>query len=178
MVADLTHALQRLAPVACILPLLVAGADIVNPSEVRDRLLADHRTIRDRLLSIEKLAEEVVANQRQLLGPLCEKTEVLLAGLRNHMSWEDLHLRPALLEADAWGRERAALLDRDHAEQRQLLELKLEHLRDRTQPPILIARGLLELVALLRDDMDREEELLLDPRILRDDVVGIDVEAG
>jgi iron-sulfur cluster repair protein YtfE (RIC family) len=165
-------------PAARIFQPLVAGGDIVNPSEVRQRILAEHRTIRGMLLGIETLAEEVLANQPQRLEPLCEKTEALLAELLNHMSWEDLHLRPALLAADAWGRERAALLDRDHAEQRQLLESKLEHLRDPARPPLLIARDLLELVKLLRDDMEREEELLLDPRVLRDDVVGIDVETG
>ncbi len=46
-----------------------------------------------------------------------------------------------------------------------------------SEPPGL-ARNLLDLIALLRTDMDEEERDLLDERVIRDDVVGIDVETG
>ena len=40
------------------------------------------------------------------------------------------------------------------------------------------ARNLLDLVALLRTHMDAEERNHLDERVIRDDVVGIEVETG
>ncbi len=41
-----------------------------------------------------------------------------------------------------------------------------------------MAGNLLDLVALLRDDMNEEESALLDESLLRDDVVGVDVTTG
>jgi hypothetical protein len=41
-----------------------------------------------------------------------------------------------------------------------------------------VARNLLDLVALLRDDMADEERFLVSEKVLRDDVVNVDVETG
>jgi hypothetical protein len=41
-----------------------------------------------------------------------------------------------------------------------------------------VSRDIRGLVGLLRDDMREEETVFLDERVLRDDIVGIDVEAG
>ena len=43
---------------------------------------------------------------------------------------------------------------------------------------MITARSLLDLVKLLRAEMEQEEMLLRDVRGLRDDAVGVDVEAG
>ena len=95
------------------------------------------------------------------------------------MHWEDVHLRPALLEIpDAWGKEHAEELDRDHREQRELLSDALDRVQDPSRPPSLVARNLLDLVELLRADMEQEERDLLDERVLRDDLVTIDAETG
>lgn len=94
------------------------------------------------------------------------------------MRWEDRHLAPALREADAWGEERAAKLDRDHREQRQVLSHCLAAVADESRPASVVARTLIDLVGMLREDIEDEERVLLDERVLRDDVVGIDVETG
>ena len=146
----------------------------MQPSEIRRRILEDHRRIRAALDSLERSAGAVANGERPLVWPLRVEGEELL----DHMHWEDLYLRPALLEADAWGRERASRLDHDHREQRQLLEWALARVTDQIRPPVLLARSLLDLAKLLRADMEHEEAALLDERVLRDDVVGIDVETG
>jgi hypothetical protein len=46
------------------------------------------------------------------------------------------------------------------------------------QPAALLARDVAHLITLLRDDMRVEEAELLDERVLRDDVVAIDVVTG
>jgi hypothetical protein len=148
----------------------------MKPSEIRRQVLRDHETIRAMLATLESVAHGVCKGDRSLVGSMRLEAETLLTRLSEHMGWEDRYLRPALLEADAWGRERAAQLDRDHREQRELLEYSLGHVRDGGHPATVLARGLVDLVELLRKDMDHEESDLLDPRVLRDDVVGIDVE--
>jgi hypothetical protein len=150
----------------------------VRPSQIRAQVLDDHLAIRGMLLGLEDLANAVLGGRRELLRPLRLEGVSLLERLDRHMYWEDVHLAPALRRADAWGEERAEHLDRDHAEQRELLTHALERVEDPTRPAELLARNLLDLVALLREDMEDEERSLLDERVLRDDVVGIDVETG
>ncbi len=111
----------------------------MQPSEIRRRILEDHRRIRAALDSLERSAGAVASGERPLVGPLRVEGEELLAKLLDHMRWEDLYLRPALLEADAWGRERASRLDYDHREQRQLLEWGLARVTDQIRPPALLA---------------------------------------
>ena len=73
---------------------------------------------------------------------------------------------------------RSNLLEHDHGEQRLVIDQLTKDLRDSTRPTLLVAWSMLDFVKLLRDDIAWEEENLLDDRILRDDVIGIDVEAG
>ncbi len=150
----------------------------VQPSEVREKILADHVRLRARLCEIERLAQGVANGTGDNVDALRKRGDEALADLREHMYWEDDYLGPALLEADAWGEERAKLLADDHREQRLLIDRLSANLRDRARPPLLLAWSLLDFANLLRADMQREEETLLDERVLRDDIVGIDVEAG
>lgn len=150
----------------------------MQASDVRRRILEDHQTLRAMLVSLERVAQEVLDGEAQLSGALRFEGETLMERLLEHMHWEDLYLRPALCEADAWGQERAERLDRDHREQREMLRYALASVEDASRPPLVVARQMLDLVRLLRDDMSEEEELLVNDRVLRDDVVSIDVETG
>jgi hypothetical protein len=150
----------------------------MRPSEVRRRILSDHEKLRSMLMGLERVAHEVVDGECQLSAAMRVEGEALMERLLEHMGWEDRYLRPALCDADAWGQERAERLDRDHREQREMLEYALSSVEDESRPPLVIARQLLDLVRLLRDDMQEEEELLVNDRILRDDVVSIDAETG
>ncbi len=141
----------------------------MRPSEVRQRVLADHAALRDRLSRLQKVAQQVLEGERSLLGTLRLEGEGLLKMLLEHMQWEDVNLDPALRRSDAWGDERAAQLARDHREQRELLEHALRGLQDQTRPAVVLARNLVDLVGLLGDDMADEEAALLDERVLRDD---------
>lgn len=148
----------------------------MRPSEVRGRILHDHEWLRGRLDRVERLA-------RQPPGPdgradLRQAAQELLDRLEEHMRWEDRYLVPALREADAWGEERAARLEREHREQREMLHWIVAELREATKPASVIAEHVRDLVADLRTDMEEEEAFFLDPDVLRDDVVGIDVNTG
>ena len=150
----------------------------MRPSQVRDHNLADHEELRKALGALEELAGEVLAGDRHLVGPLRDAGEAFLRRLREHMHWEDRFLAQALREADAWGEERAAELEREHSEQRTLLAEELQRLRQETRPPHVVARELVALASRLREDMETEERHTLDERVLRDDVIAIHPETG
>ena len=150
----------------------------MQPSEVRDRILRDHDELRRKLYAIERLAKEVGHDERRHVGPLRTSAERLLADLREHMRWEDRYLAPALEDSDAWGPERAEQLAEDHREQRNYLAGVIAELQDQVRPAAVLATHLLELVRRVLRDMEEEEAFFLDPDVLRDDVVGIDVETG
>lgn len=150
----------------------------MQPTQVREKVLGDHRVLRLQLRALENLAREVIHDPRIPVAALRASAKRFLEALRTHMHWEDLQLVPALEESDAWGPERAARLTDHHREQRTFLAGVLEELHDQQQAPAVVANSLLDLARLLFEDMDEEEAFFLDPDVLRDDVIGIDVEAG
>ncbi|MDJ0864629.1 MAG: hemerythrin domain-containing protein [Myxococcota bacterium] len=150
----------------------------MNPTEIRRRVLQDHEALRERLVALAELARQVADGDTDQARTLRGEAALFLEVLGTHMKWEDRFLRPALADADAWGKERVARLDADHREQREVLAAVLDRLLDGTRPAPLVARDVLDLVELLRRDMAEEEQDLLDPRVLRDDVVTIDGMSG
>ena len=150
----------------------------MTPAETREWVLADHRRLRAALDALEELARSYQQGELTLVGRLRNAAEDFLHRFEEHTRWEDEHLRPVLIDADAWGQERAKRLDHDHREQRELLDYSLGLIRDPGRPPVLVGRSVVDLIALIRIDMEQEERDLLDPRVLRDDVVSIDAEAG
>lgn len=150
----------------------------MQPSEVRERVLHDHVALRELIERMESLARQVVEGRAHSTADLCGVAERLLSTLLRHMDWEDRQLVPVLAESDAWGPERARQLSAEHLGQREQLGAALAGLGDRTRPATELARSLLELAHTLLRDMEEEESAFLDPGVLRDDVVGIDVETG
>ena len=149
----------------------------MRPSEVRERVLADHERLRADFVRIEALARAVRDGALVRLGDLRVEGDALLARLLTHMRWEESHLLPALREADSWGAERAARVIKDHREQRELFRFVHSRLSDTQAWPVM-AQRLSDLIALLRDDMAEEERDLLDERVLRDDIVAVDALTG
>lgn len=145
---------------------------------MRSRVLREHAGLRTQLTQLERLIRQVTSGERRQVGPLRQAAERLLATLRRHMRWEDRYLAPAVEDADAWGPERAKRLSEEHREQRIFLDDIVAELQLQDRPPVVLAAHLLELVRRLREDMEAEEALFLDPNVLRDDVIGIDVETG
>ena len=145
----------------------------MRPSEVRERVLADHERLRADFKRIEAIARAARDGALERFGDLRVEGDALLARLLSHMRWEESYLLPALRNSDSWGAERAARLIKDHREQRELFRFFHSRLGDTGDWPVL-AQRLSDLIALLRDDMAEEERELLNERVLRDDVVAID----
>jgi len=149
----------------------------MQPGEVRETVLRDHVALRGLLSRVEALADRVAADETWRVRDLREAAESLLDTLARHMEWEDRHLAPVLRDTDAGGGERESQLHGDHAEQREVLSHALERLHDEGRPAALVARNLLDLVTLIREDMEDEEVSLLDSEAPRNTATGVDAEA-
>lgn len=149
----------------------------MNPSEVRQRILAEHDRLRDRLHAIEGHVERAKddpsadAAVRRGLGEL-------LVALRAHVESEEAVLVPALAAADAWGPVRAAQIRADHAAQLGVLADWERAAADPDLPVAELATRLHGFADGLRADMAGEEADLLRPDLLRDDVVSVSQSSG
>lgn len=147
----------------------------MKPSDVRARILTEHAEIRAILDRLESVAQALRSGKRARFKDAEALRESLCAKLFSHIDLEDAILAPALRAADAWGPERAAQLLEHHREQRAELTAlaRVEGLE-----PAMRGERLHRLVEYIRDDMRHEESGLLDPNLLRDDVIGVAVEGG
>lgn len=150
----------------------------MQPSEVLHRVRHDHEHLRAAVSEIEALAKNVMSGDEAQMDRLLERGKALTSALARHMRWEDLYLAPALEDADAWGPERAALLAEDHREQREVLSRLVEDLENPQEPASVLAANLVRWAHHLMQDMEEEEASFVNSKILRDDVIGIDVEGG
>jgi iron-sulfur cluster repair protein YtfE (RIC family) len=146
----------------------------VKPSEVRARILQDHERLRLALAEVDALVVSV--GEGRPAAVLRDRTRALLAGLEAHLALEDEILFPAVEAMDAWGPVRAARMQAEHAEQRALLA-RLTSL-EKQVPDGALCEAMTKLAKDLRGDMKREEAELLDPDLMRDDLVAINQFGG
>ena len=147
------------------------------PSTVRERILGEHDELRELLAELEELIARD-PRERDVAYRIRHRGSRFTERFLRHIALEDEILVPVLRDADAWGEERARLVTAEHAQQRRDLESLLTTLAD---PAVHIEEARSKLAALteaITRDMAEEERHTLDPDVLRDDVVGIDVEAG
>jgi DNA-binding NarL/FixJ family response regulator len=148
----------------------------VKPDDLRNQLLAEHDELRQALEKLERLAARVLTGSDDQIAALRAEAAGFLDALLTHMEWEDVDLAQAVRDAGAGGENLAAKLARDHSEQRELLEHVLRGLSDASRPVPIVARNLLDLCSLLRDDMVEEEEMLIKAGVLRGDAAPPDRE--
>lgn len=150
----------------------------LSPSEVRARILNEHVFIRSRAEQLAELTRRVRAGDRSAGPALIQEGCAFLENLIGHIEHENRVLVPALREIDAWGEVRADEVLAEHREQVAEARALIEALADSFTRASVAADQLESFLAVLAADMASEERLLLRPELLRDDVVGIDVEAG
>ena len=150
----------------------------MRPSDVRQRILDDHKIIKIMVSETQDLILRIQTGEEQLAVKLRDRGRALYEHFCLHIDLEDVILAGALRDTDAWGKERADELENEHQEQREVLIYLLERLLDPTQPEILMVNDLFNFTVWLLEDMKHEEETLLTEDLLRDDVVGIHVNSG
>lgn len=143
---------------------------------VRARILRDHGALRAKLEQLQHFALEAKGGNSGAAERAVELTRSLFEELADHLDIDEQVLVPMLREADAWGELRADELVRHHETQWQ--ELKELRARADSSSVLALAAELAALVTALRSDMLAEDREVLAADVLRDDVLGIDVEDG
>lgn len=148
----------------------------MKPSEIRRRVLADHAELRMRLAELSSIASHILAGRTGVKAPLRKKVNGLCNALLRHLVMEENFLLPAIREVDAWGPIRAGRMEQEHQAQSAALEWLLcvseqEESRELARAVNAFGRSLLK-------DMDVEERELLNPDLLRDDLISIDQFVG
>jgi hemerythrin-like domain-containing protein len=146
------------------------------PSEVRRKVLSQHREIEQMLSELETgvthLAEgEVDAEQ-------VKRAAYALRGiLELHMNFEETHMAPAINEADGFGPERVRHLHAEHAEQRRELDRLVDQIRE-ANSDVDLAASVARLAEMLRNDIEEEEREYVNERLLRDNIMPSDTFGG
>ena len=146
------------------------------PSEVRRKVLSQHR-------EIEQMLSELEAGVAQLGAGTVDASQVKRAAyalrgiLELHMNFEETHMVPAINEADGFGPERVRHLHAEHAEQRQELDRLVDGIREASSPDDL-ASGVTKLANMLRIDIEEEEREYVNEKLLSDYLIPSDPFGG
>lgn len=141
--------------------------------ERRQTLHAQHQQLRVVIAGVREAALEVLGSEATDCAGLRMRISVLHDDLQRHLATEEALLEPVLERIDAWGPVRLDLLRAEHAHQRAVLSL-LRSDRAAALPPLVLSRRVLGLLDDIMADMDAEDRDLLDPRVLRDDIIQLD----
>jgi iron-sulfur cluster repair protein YtfE (RIC family) len=144
----------------------------IDNSKIRRIILVEHELLRSNLSSIEALLDQVTAGEVAARQSAHQQLNALLQTFLRHIEHEERVLRPVLAEIDAWGPQRKAAMDEEHAMQRELVT-QLATI-DPSGDPAAWAREVRIFAKDLLMDMADEEKTCLSPNVLRDDVVVVD----
>ena len=150
--------------------------DRLMPSEVRRKVLTQHREIETMLAELETGARRLGLGQD--VAEQVKRAAFALRGiLELHLVFEEAHMVPAITEADGFGPERARHIHEEHAEQRAHLDALVHDILD-AQSTEAIQKGVHELAEMLRKDIQEEEADYVNEQLLRDDLIPTDTFGG
>ncbi len=144
--------------------------EALKPSEIRQRILDQHQTLREKLDALEDGVTRLKAGDASLLDELKKRASELHDHLCRHIDDEEALLLPELEQADGFGPARVAALRQEHAEQRATLAQVTDAIVTSTDPQTLAER-IEALIARIRADMEEEEATHLSPSVLKDDII-------
>ncbi len=175
-----TDALALLADLLSIGLGLASAATLPSaqplPSEIRKRILDEHKVLRQMLGNIQRTAERVLAGDADSEADLNEQARELYQTFLRHIELEDTILAPALKETDSFGPVRAKELEKEHQKQRHQFKTALASIEHEGAENL--AKSMELLVPYILKDMKHEEQELLSDSLLKDDPVNADLFAG
>ena len=146
------------------------------PSEVRQKVLAQHREI-EALLAELSAGAKTMAQGEHAVAKVKRAANALFTVLELHMVFEEQNLLPEIESADGFGPERAKHMLDEHREQRAFFGSLRASIESSEDPDVIAAR-IDEFAAELRADIEQEEKDYLSPSLLKDDVVTSDYFGG
>ena len=150
--------------------------EALMPSDVRRKVLSQHR-------EIEQMLSELEAGVTHLQEGVVDAEQVKRAAyalrgiLELHMNFEEAHMVPAINEADGFGPERVRHLHAEHAEQRQELDGLVDQIREASSTDDLRS-GVTRLADMLRKDIEEEEREYVNEKLLHDHIMPTDTFGG
>jgi iron-sulfur cluster repair protein YtfE (RIC family) len=144
----------------------------IDNAKIRKIILVEHDGLRLSLRAIEDLLDKVAAGDVEARKSAHGQLIALLQTFLRHIEHEERILQPVLAVIDAWGPQRKAAMDEEHAMQRDLVT-QLTTI-DPAGDPAAWAREVRIFTKDLLMDMADEEKTCLSPNVLRDDVVVVD----
>jgi hypothetical protein len=140
----------------------------MKPSEIRAELLDQHRQIRELMGATRDVALRARAGDggsQDLLASVLR----LADRVRAHNLLEEELLRDLTLRVDARGPARAATVAAEHIKEHGRFQTALLGIPRTSLETAAV--GVVALVALMREHMDKEEAAFLGEHVLADDVV-------
>lgn len=142
------------------------------PSEIRNRLLADHERIRKLLDEMEAASARALAGERGADEAQTQRARTLREVLLDHVRREEEWLSPILETVDSWSEVRLDRMHQEHGTQRALLYRMVGDAAVETDAAER-SRLFHRLASDIRYEMAQEERFLLHADVLRDDIVNI-----
>jgi hemerythrin-like domain-containing protein len=143
----------------------------MKPSEVRERILKEHESLRALARNVENLADRAVT--RDGAQELLKRIDEFWFALNRHIDGEEMALAPILQSIDAWGPVRLERMKSMHVEQRAALGA-IHRAITETRIMSEVYEQARRLIAVVLFDMADEEGDLLHPDLLRDDIIAIE----
>lgn len=143
-----------------------------QPTEKRAaNALQEHARIRAVLADTRALAQRLASGDAEAAPLLRELLRHLSVLLELHKQEEDRTIAPILEHIDAWGKERQRILADEHAHERRVMaRLEGADLAQAEQLLAVIGKSADEIEA----GLTREEELAVNPDLLRDDPIRVE----
>ena len=146
----------------------------IRPSDVRFRVVQEYEVLRRSIDELEQSTASLLSESgAAAVADVLARSAELFCKLSDYIDLERTFVLPSVRNADVWGTIRAQALERDHAGHRNVLDaIGQERLPD----PADLAHDVRALTHALRATLEREKREVLSSELLRDDIVGIDVD--
>jgi hypothetical protein len=141
------------------------------PRSVRAQVLDQHEQLRALLLEAIEQTSRSLRGQHEL-ARLALLVLELRRRFRTHLAFEERKLFPVLAQVDLWGPERVAALCLEHARQRSQLDTLADGMKEGWDVP-RVALALRSLATDLLLDMNEEEQVCLNEKMLGDEVISL-----
>jgi hypothetical protein len=146
------------------------------PSEIRRKVLSQHREIEQMLSELETGVEKLRDGSVNA-GQVKRAAYALRGILELHMNFEEAHMVPAINDADGFGPERARHLHAEHADQRAEMDRLIESIRE-AESTAELAKSVTKLAEMLRIDIEEEEREYVNEKLLSDHLIPSDPFGG
>jgi iron-sulfur cluster repair protein YtfE (RIC family) len=150
--------------------------EALMPSEVRRKVLGQHREIEQMLAELEAGVAHLGDGSVDA-GQVKRAAYALRGILELHMNFEEAYMAPAINEADGFGPERVRHLHAEHAEQRKELDRLVDQIRE-AESPAELTKSVAKLAEMLRNDIEEEERDYVNEKILHDHIMPSDTFGG